>query len=315
METMEQASASIVAFAAGILATIFLPALPDSGSVIVLSLLALMALRNRRIALVGYFVLGLCWHSHTGRQLLATEIPESWQQGSFQLQGVVRSLPRSTIDVDGSVRSSFEFDVERVFSEGRPLQFTGPLVVRLSWRDAGAIAANQRWRLSTVLQRPRGLANPGTFDYRAWLLSRGVGATGRVLADDGNVLLGSGNSYLVALRQWYRVQFEHRFSGEPGLPLLAALGIGDKQQMTPAQRQVLEEDHRDKVRRLGERIGEQGGQLTILQEQLKQAGSERGKLQVERLAYEETLQRLQRETSQRDAALNADLHDLGQRHD
>jgi competence protein ComEC len=239
METMEQASASIVAFAAGILVTIFLPALPDSGSVTVMFLLALASLRYRHFALAGCFALGLCWHIHFGRDLLATEIPESWQQGSLQLEGVVRNLPRRSINVDGSTRLSFELDVERVFSEGRQLRFAGPLIARLSWSDAGPVAANQRWRLTAKLQRPRGLANPGTFDYRAWLLSRGVGATGRVLADNGNIFLGHGNLHLAAVRQWYREQFEQRFSGDPGLALLAALGIGDKQQLSPQQRQVL----------------------------------------------------------------------------
>lgn len=239
METMEQASARIVAFAAGILATIFLPALPDTGSLTIVFLLALAALRYHHFALLGCFALGLCWHIHYGRDLLATEIPESLEQRSLQLEGLVRSLPRRSVNADGSTRLSFEFDVDQVVSEGRRLRFTRPLIVRLSWRDAGPVAANQRWALTATLQRPRGLANPGTFDYRGWLLSRGVGATGKVLAGDSNVLLGRGNLHLVAVRQWYREQFEQRFSGDPDVALLAALGIGDKQQLSPQQRQVL----------------------------------------------------------------------------
>ena len=239
MESMEQSSVRIVAFAAGICCTILLPMLPDTGMLAALTLFALALLRYRPLALPAFFLLGLCWHIHYGQTVLATEIPASWEQRSLQLEGVVRNLPRRAITVDGSTRLSFELDVERVLSAQGSLQFRKPLVVRLSWRQPGPLEANQRWRLEVQLHRPRGLANPGSFDYRAWLLARGIGATGRVLASESNALLGRGDKHLAALRQWYQRQLQQRFAGDPGLALLAALGIGDKQQLSQQQRQVL----------------------------------------------------------------------------
>ncbi len=38
----------------------------------------------------------------------------------------------------------------------------------------------ERWALAVRLRPPGGLANPGTFDYRAWLWREGIQATGYV---------------------------------------------------------------------------------------------------------------------------------------
>ncbi|MGB8714449.1 MAG: DNA internalization-related competence protein ComEC/Rec2 [Onishia taeanensis] len=52
--------------------------------------------------------------------------------------------------------------------------------VRLSVYDGPAMAVGERWRLTVRLRPPSGFANPGTFDYRAWLWREGLGATGYV---------------------------------------------------------------------------------------------------------------------------------------
>ena len=38
----------------------------------------------------------------------------------------------------------------------------------------------ERWLLTVRLRRPHGNVNPHGFDYEAWLLERGIGATGYV---------------------------------------------------------------------------------------------------------------------------------------
>lgn len=52
--------------------------------------------------------------------------------------------------------------------------------VRLSAYGGPAMAVGERWRLTVRLRPPSGFANPGTFDYRAWLWREGLGATGYV---------------------------------------------------------------------------------------------------------------------------------------
>ncbi len=56
-----------------------------------------------------------------------------------------------------------------------------PERIRLSWfepREAPQLG--ECWRLIVRLRRPRGLSNPGAFDYEGWLLRQSIGATGYV---------------------------------------------------------------------------------------------------------------------------------------
>ncbi len=57
-----------------------------------------------------------------------------------------------------------------------------PSRVRLSWYDpAERPRFGECWQLTVRLRRPRGLSNPGTFDYEGWLFRQRIGATGYVL--------------------------------------------------------------------------------------------------------------------------------------
>ncbi len=239
MDSMEQASLRILLFAAGVFAAIFLPLLPHANYLVALLLLALALLRYRLLVLPGFFVLGLSWHIYSGQQILAAEIPREWELRPLQLEGVVRTLPQRTTHFDGTDRVRFELLVDRIADGEKPLSFNHPLALRLSWSQPPVVAANQRWRLEVELHRPRSLSNPGTFDYRAWLLARGVGGTGRVLTDGQNRLLGEGNLLLGAVRQWYQRQLQSYFKDDPVFGLIQALAIGEKSQLSSQQRQVL----------------------------------------------------------------------------
>lgn len=52
--------------------------------------------------------------------------------------------------------------------------------VRLNAYAPPAMLKGERWALAVRLRPPGGLANPGTFDYRAWLWREGIQATGYV---------------------------------------------------------------------------------------------------------------------------------------
>ena len=95
--------------------------------------------------------------------------------------GVVASLPAI-----GERALRFEFEVE---SAPGGEKLPGKLLVSWyrasAWEEAPAVLASavhpgERWLLTLRLRRPHGLVNPHGFDYEAWLLERGVGATGYV---------------------------------------------------------------------------------------------------------------------------------------
>src|SRR5690606_15493127 len=106
---------------------------------------------------------------------MADALPTEWQGRDMALTGVVASLPQAT---ERSVR--FELDVESVVTPGAE----APQRVALSWWGrAGTLSevhAGERWRFHVRLKRPHGNVNPHGFDYEAWLLERGVRATGYV---------------------------------------------------------------------------------------------------------------------------------------
>ena len=57
--------------------------------------------------------------------------------------------------------------------------------VRLSFYAAPAIAVGEHWAMTVRLRPPAGFANPGTFDYSAWLWREGIQATGYVRSEPG----------------------------------------------------------------------------------------------------------------------------------
>ena len=176
---------------------------------------------------------GFLWAALVAHIKLADRLAPEWEGRDIELSGVVASLPQVS---ERGVR--FEFDVARVMT---PLAQV-PRHITLTWySEAEASAAiapapprpGERWQLSVRLRRPHGLANPDGFDFEAWLLERGIRATGYVRADPGNRRLQS-----MVWRPLYAVErLRERVQGRIGSALgeqqsagvLTALAIGDQQ--------------------------------------------------------------------------------------
>lgn len=247
-----------LAFALGVLALQQCAALPPAMArwallACVVLLVAALWLGRRRLSprwLAGGAALcalaaGFDWAAWRAEWRLADELAASWERRDVTVTGVIADLP---------VRSAqgwrFRFDVEAT----EPPDATIPRAVQLAWyapRSATAPAAlpnlspGQRWRLTVRLKRPHGNANPHGFDYEAWLLARGVRATGYVRAGKGTAAMRLDEfvpapSYgLARLRDRLR-QRVHRAlpSGAPYAGIVAALAIGDQQSITPEQWQL-----------------------------------------------------------------------------
>jgi len=190
----------------------------------------------RRVAFACAFaVLGFLWAALWGHWRMADRLDPAWEGRDIELTGVVAGLPQP---FDGGVR--FDFDVESV----APREARVPRRVSLAWYDGLSreeyqavvpLRAGERWRLPVRLKLPHGQANPHGFDYEAWLLERGIRATGTVRTGpragtrerlDAMVLRPG---YAVErVREAVRERFwdvlsEHRYAG-----ILIALAIGDQ---------------------------------------------------------------------------------------
>jgi len=200
----------------------------------------------RRVAYACAFaVLGFLWAALWGHWRMADRLDPAWEGRDIEVAGVVAGLPQP---FDGGVR--FDFDIESV----APREAGVPQRVSLAWynglsreeyQEVVPVRAGERWRLPVRLRLPHGQANPQGFDYEAWLLERGIRATGTVRTGpragarerlDAMVLRPG---YAVErLREAIRERFwdvlpEHRYAG-----ILIALAIGDQKAIEAGEWEV-----------------------------------------------------------------------------
>jgi competence protein ComEC len=187
--------------------------------------------------------LGFAWASGAGKVALADRLDPALEGRDVTLTGVVASLPQP---FERGVR--FEVVVEDAVTAGpRPAAVRAPDRVLLSWYNGLTpdefqavlpVRAGERWRLTVRLRRPHGNANPHGFDYEAWLLERGLGATGYVRPHGERVRLAEmvhRPAYVVErLREGIRAKLRdalpaHRYAG-----VIVALAIGDQRAIESA---------------------------------------------------------------------------------
>jgi competence protein ComEC len=245
---------AIVAFALGVWLLQQQATLPGWAVVLVLGLGFTAAAIVRRAApgrlaapagvalLVAAAGLGFAWAAAAAKLALADRLAPDFEGRDVTLTGVVATLPQP---FERGVR--FEFAVEDAATAGPgAAAFRAPGRVLLSWyngltpeefQEVLPIRAGERWRLAVRLRLPHGSANPHGFDYEAWLLERGVGATGYVRSRGERLRLAEmvyRPGYAIErLRERIRMKLwdalpEHRYAG-----VVIALAIGDQRAIEP----------------------------------------------------------------------------------
>jgi len=212
----------LVALALGLLAPVFFPALPPLWLVAAMAVLALMTVPFRAYPL-GFFLFGLAWACLSAQQALDDRLPATLDGETRWVEGRVVGLPQSS---DGVVR--FEL------ADARSRRTRLPASMRLAWFAGPPVSSGERWRLAVKLKRPTGLLNPHGFDYEAWLLSRGVGATGTIKS--GHLLQPARGAWRDGVRQALAQVDAQGRSGA-----LAALVLGDGAGLSREDWQVLQD--------------------------------------------------------------------------
>ena len=112
-----------------------------------------------------------------------------------------------------------------------------PRRIRVSWFEpTQAVRFGDRWRLELRLRRPRGSANPGGFDYEAWLLRERIAATAYVVEGRRNGLLGSGHLGVIDRVRLGIVNRLEAGSVDPArAAVLAAISVGARHLVTAEQ--------------------------------------------------------------------------------
>lgn len=116
-------------------------------------------------------------------------------------------------------------------------------VLKLAWYNGCPnLSPGQEWQLFVKLKRPRGLSNPGTFDFEAWALEQGISATGYVVEKNANKLLKTSlyNNFINQIRHRLFIEQNKFLPSIKGANFIPALTIGDRQCITQDEWQVLQ---------------------------------------------------------------------------
>jgi competence protein ComEC len=190
------------------------------------------------LSCISCVLLGFAWAAWRAEFRLADELPEDWEVRDIQVVGVVAALPQHF-----ERGERFAFDVESVLTPDARVPEHILLSWYRAWNDADEEASGEgrggpilhpgeRWRFTVRLKRPHGNANPHGFDYEAWLLERGIRATGSIRARAEVARLDEfvwRPGYVIErMRDKLRQRFLAELPEAPYVGVLAALAIGDQ---------------------------------------------------------------------------------------
>jgi competence protein ComEC len=174
----------------------------------------------------GVALLAAGWTMLRADLALAQRLPPALEGVDLVVSGAVRGLPRR---LDDDAR--FELSVQQAAtSDGRAVDVRG--ILRLGWYDtAPVIEPCSLWHLRVRLKRPRGMVDPGAFDFERHALSEGISATGYVREDAGNRSVGTRWLCAESLRGRISHGIAQALGPGPRADVLRALSFGDQQAM------------------------------------------------------------------------------------
>jgi len=252
---------NLVAVTIGIFCVSFLPSLPSLWLLCVLWVFLLAvywlaryrvnSIDTARLIAVGlFFIGGIGWGAISAHQTLLSQLPDSYDKHRFLVTGSVVGL----VNRDEH-RTGFELAVESVrmldaeSTDYANLQFSlSRLLLKRYFKPSDQplseqvqITSGDHWQLVVQLRKPRGMLNQGGFDYQAWLVQRGISATGYLVDSNLNQRLDAVNhSFWCAARDGiskFRTRIRRGVQGseltELSKGIITALTIGDKSMLSP----------------------------------------------------------------------------------
>ena len=185
----------------------------------------------RRLGIVLLaLALGFAWAAWRADARLAERLPAHWQGVDIELVGVIADLPHANARGE-----RFVLDVEQVVTAGAPP--LGRVQLTRYWPRNTAnfetrMHAGERWRLTARMKMPYGTSNPHGFDLEAWMLERGVNASGYMretpapqrLAAQAHTTAG----WIATARALVRDRIFATLGEAPHAGVIAALVVGDQ---------------------------------------------------------------------------------------
>lgn len=214
-----------IAFLLGSMLCLHLSELPGQGWLLALLLPLLLGLRQH---MLSAFIVGLLWAGFQAQLQLDDRLPESLAGEDIVTAGIITSIPEQ----HGSLlRFNFKPDSGQL-----------PTKIRLSWYQIDNLLprAGEKWQLQLRLKPPRGMMNPGGFDYEKWLFSEGIGATGYIRHSPDNRRLAQAPLWHVdRLRQQIGERLTAWLPEAQQMPLIRGLSTGQRDQLSSRHWDIL----------------------------------------------------------------------------
>ena len=170
------------------------------------------------IYLAGFAIMGIAANSQVENRLDA-----DWQNNDWVITGQVEDFPDRRHD---SMRFLFLPENSAAL----------PTRIRLTWFEPEfRPRQGESWQLQVRLKRPRGLHNPGGFDFEGWAFRERIGATGYVIAGGKNRRMATRQSGVIArTRQRVADRIDKLFSDSSAAAVLMAIAIGARHNINRA---------------------------------------------------------------------------------
>ena len=222
-----------MAWLAGVcLAFLVLPPPPDPtliGGLLAAAALCSWTMRGR---LMGVVLLGAAVALLLAEMRLQQRMPDSAGRVDRVVTGVIDEFPRTAA---GTCR--FRVRVGDIADRGPRLER-----ILVTWYECQEPPrAGETWRFKLRVRAPRGLANPGGFDFEQWAFRENLSATGYVRdepapqrlagCEAGPRLLCARAGLVERLRSW--------LDGNPGLPYVIALTTGARHMLADGDWEAL----------------------------------------------------------------------------
>jgi competence protein ComEC len=227
----------LMALSIGIFSVAWWPRLPESaigiGFILFLSLGWFFIFRlSSKVGCIGLCLgLGICWALLSAGWQQQHQLPTSLDKRDFVVTGTINSL----VDTNDR-RSRFRFVVDSALLLSDPSESVPLRSLLLSWYSFPSVGtkliSGDRWTLIVRLRQPRGLRNPGAFDYQSWLQQQSYSATGYIRQANTARRLQSSRQSIHHYRSQIRQAINSSGLSELGSAVVVALSIGDKKQIS-----------------------------------------------------------------------------------
>jgi competence protein ComEC len=188
---------------------------------------------------LGFFfslLFGFTYSACFALMVMSWKLPNSMIKQTVTIEGTIASIPK--IEKDG-LRFLFDFTTLTMPDHKIVVK---PTTVSLTWREPKqALIAGSQWRLQVQLKPIHGKQNPGSVDYEAWALAKGIRAQGHIIQTLANQLLHTVNPryFLLRLRQIIYTKINNDVLPREKSPWLLALIIGERQGIAADDWQIL----------------------------------------------------------------------------